>query len=94
MPVICHALAPESALSASRSQALLAGLLLDSPHIHPQAEGAAYLTREDADSRGLLRLRFPRNVRIYEIPALSNPRMVSLPSGLQARLEYTRLESS
>ena len=94
IPGIRHALAPESALNASRSQALLAGLLLDSPPIQSQSEGAAYLTREDADSRGLLRLRFPRNVRIHEIPALSNPRTASLPSGLQARLEYTRLESS
>ena len=42
----------------------------------------------------LVRLRFPRNARIYGIPPLSDPFAVRLPAALLARLDFSRLQAA
>ena len=57
-----------------------------------------YLTETVATEEGhepsLVRLRFPRNARIYGIPALSDPSSARLPAALLARLDFSRLQAA
>ena len=57
-----------------------------------------YLTDTVATEEGheppLVRLRFPRNARIYGIPALSDPSAARLPAALLARLDFSRLQAA
>ena len=41
-----------------------------------------------------MRLRFPRNARIYGIPALSDTSAARLPAALLARLDFSRLQAA
>ena len=49
---------------------------------------------DEGRERRLVRLRFPRNARIYGIPALSDPSAARLPAALLARLDFSRLQAA
>ena len=54
----------------------------------------AVATQEEGRGRPLVRLRFPRNSRVYGIPPLSDPSSARLPAALLARLDFSRLQAA
>ena len=95
MPGKLHPLAPERVLSAERAPALVGGSAGQGEGGTPAHE---YLADTVATDEGheppLLRLRFPRNARIYGLPPLSDPSAARLPAALLARLDFSRLQAA
>ena len=103
VPGKLHPLAPERVLSAGRAGALVGGLVQapaggSTQHGEGGTPAHEYLTDTVATEEGheppLVRLRFPRNARIYGIPALSDPSAARLPAALLARLDFSRLQAA
>ena len=108
-PAKLHPLAPERVLSAGRAPALVGGLGLAPAAGGSAGQGGggtpghehlvdAVATQGESSDEGrerrLVRLRFPRNARIYGIPALSDPSAARLPAALLSRLDFSRLQAA